>query len=105
MLQTVTDSHFEETIKGNRQVIVKYYADWCGSCKLFAPKFKRHANDEKNTGILFIEVNAEENELARKLGGVDNLPYLASFKNGVLLEGTATSKEEYLQKMLDDLRK
>jgi hypothetical protein len=39
------------------------------------------------------------------MGGVDNLPYLASFKNGVLLEGTATSKEEYLQKMMDDLRK
>ena len=54
---------------------------------------------------MFLEVNAEDNEIARKIGGVDNLPYLASFKNGTLLEGTATSKEEYLQKMLDDLRK
>jgi thiol-disulfide isomerase/thioredoxin len=105
MVQLSTDNDFETLLNSNKQVIVKYFADWCGSCKLFAPKFKRHSNDEANADILFLEVNAEENEKARKTGGVDNLPYLASFKNGVLLEGTATSKEEYLQKMIDDLRK
>lgn len=99
-----TDNDFQNLIQSNPKVVVKFFADWCGSCKLFAPKFKRHSNDEANTDITFIEVNAEENENARKLAGVDNLPYLASFKNGVLLEGTATSKEEYLQKMIDDLR-
>jgi thioredoxin 1 len=105
MLQISTDADFESVIKGNEKVIVKYFADWCGSCKLFAPKYKRHSNDEANSDILFLEVNAEENEIARKLGGVDNLPFLASFKNGELIEGSATSKEEYLQNMLDNLRK
>jgi thiol-disulfide isomerase/thioredoxin len=105
MLQTSTDSDFESLIKSNDKVVVKYFADWCGSCKLFAPKFKRHANDENNADVTFLEVNAEENENARKLGGVDNLPFIATFKNGVLLEGAATSKEDYLQKMIDDLRK
>ena len=105
MVQLSTDNDFETLLNNNSKVVVKFFADWCGSCKLFAPKFKRHSNDEVNSDILFLEVNAEENEKARKMGGVDNLPYLASFKNGVLLEGTATSKEEYLQKMIDDLRK
>lgn len=105
MVQLSTDNDFETQLKNNKQVIVKYFADWCGSCKLFSPKYKRHSNDENNADILFLEVNAEESENARKRGGVDNLPYLASFKNGNLLEGTATSKEEYLQKMIDDLRK
>lgn len=104
MVQIATDNDFETLLKSNTKVIVKYYADWCGSCKLFSPKYKRYSNDENNADMLFLEVNAEENEKARKLGGVDNLPYLASFKNGELLEGTATSKEEYLQKMIDDLR-
>lgn len=105
MVQLSTDTDFETLIKSKDKVIVKYFADWCGSCKLFAPKFKRYSLDEGNADVLFLEVNAEENEEARKLGGVDNLPFLATFKNGVLLEGTATSKEEYLQKMLNDLRK
>lgn len=105
MVQSSTDKDFETLLKSKDKVVVKYFADWCGSCKLFAPKFKRHAADENNADVLFLEVNAEENEIARKLGGVDNLPFIATFKNGVLLEGTATSKEEYLQKMLDDLRK
>lgn len=105
MVQLSTDADFETLLKSKDKVVVKYFADWCGSCKLFAPKFKRHSNDETNADILFLEVNAEENENARKIGGVDNLPFMATFKNGVLLEGTATSKEEYLQKMLDDLRK
>lgn len=104
MVQIATDNDFESMLQSNNKVIVKYYADWCGSCKLFSPKYKRHSNDEHNADILFLEVNAEDNEKARKLGGVDNLPYLASFKNGVLLEGTATSKEEYLQKMIGDLK-
>ena len=105
MVQLSTDADFESLLQDNNRVIVKYFADWCGSCKLFSPKYKRHSNDEANADILFLEVNAEENEVARKAGGVDNLPFLVSFKNGKLREGTATSKEEYLQKMIDELRK
>jgi len=104
MVQSVTDSEFENIVNNHPNVIVKYYADWCGSCKLFAPKFKRVSNEEGNSDIVFLEVNAEENETARKMAGVDNLPFLASFKNGQLLEGAATSKEEYLLKMMADLR-
>ena len=103
MLQVSTDADFENLIKSNDKVVVKYFADWCGSCKLFSPKFKRHANNEANAGILFLEINAEENEAARKLGGVDNLPFIATFRNGALLEGSATSKEDYLKKMIDQL--
>lgn len=104
MLQTATDNDFDTLLKNNPKVVVKYYADWCGSCKLFAPKFKRLAADEANADVLFLDVNAEENEAARKAAGVDNLPFLATFKNGALLEGAATSKEDYLLKMLNDLR-
>jgi thiol-disulfide isomerase/thioredoxin len=99
----ITDADFKKTIEANENVIVKYYADWCGSCRLFAPKFKRLANDERFQGITFIDVNAEKNPEARKAAGVTHLPFFAIFKNGKLLEGISTSKEEVVTAMLQKL--
>lgn len=100
----LTDADFKKILETNNQVIVKYFADWCGSCKLIAPKFKRLSGDERFTGTAFVEINAEENEVARKLANVDNLPFFATFKNGSLLAGSATSKEEVVVSMLNELK-
>lgn len=100
---TATDKDFKEHIEKNSKVIIKYYADWCGSCKLFSPKFRRISEDERFKSILFINVNAEENEEARKFAQVDSLPFFATVKDGKLVEGTATSKEEYVIGMLEKL--
>ncbi|MFN8322557.1 MAG: thioredoxin family protein [Chitinophagales bacterium] len=103
MVNVATDANFKQKLSENSRVIVKYYADWCGSCKLFAPKFRRLSNDEKYVGVEFLEVNAEENPEARQAGGVDNLPFIASFKNGVLVKGSASSKEEYVIAVIEEI--
>jgi thioredoxin-like negative regulator of GroEL len=100
-MQVATDQNFEQLLKDHPRVIVKYYADWCGACKMLAPKYKRIAAEEANANVLFLDINAEHNESARKLAGVSNLPFLAAFKNGALVEGAAASKEEYLRKLID----
>jgi thiol-disulfide isomerase/thioredoxin len=102
-VQNVTDPEFDQALERNDKVIVKYFADWCGSCKLFAPKFKRLSNDDSYKGITFLEVNAEDNESARKKAGVSNLPYFAVFKNGELIEGYASSKEDAVVELLQKL--
>ena len=101
-VKNVNDAEFLQSISSESGVIVKYYADWCGSCKLFAPKFKRMALSNEN--ITFLEVNAEENPEARKLGGVNNLPFIATFKKGQLIQGFATSKEDVVAGMLKELK-
>ena len=99
-----TDADFKQILESNERVIVKYYADWCGSCKLFAPKFKRLSGDERFQGTTFIEVNAELSPEARKAAGVDNLPFIATFKSGNLVKGESTSKEDYVVQMLEGLK-
>lgn len=98
-----TDKDFEKTLSENSKVIVKYYADWCGSCKLFTPKFKRLSEDERFIGITFININAEENELARKKANVDNLPFFAVFKDGKIIDGIPTSKEDVVVELLNKI--
>lgn len=102
-VKLVTDEDFKEQISLNNKVVVKYYADWCGSCKLFAPKFKRISNDPQFEEISFLDVNAEQNPEARKLAGVTNLPYFAIFKDGTLIESVASSKEEAVIELINKL--
>lgn len=103
MVQNVTDADFGRQVEQSPLVIVKYYADWCGTCKLFAPKFKRMSDNPQYSHITFLEVNAEENPEARKAAGVNNLPFMATFKNGQLVEAYATGKEEAVVEMLSKL--
>lgn len=101
MVTTVTDENFASAIAENAKVVVKFHADWCGSCKLFAPKFKRMAQNETYKDFTFLEIDAEKNPEARKVAKVSTLPFFAVFKNGELVAADSTSKEEYLVSMMD----
>lgn len=97
------DADFQQVLEANERVVVKYFADWCGNCRLFSPKFKRMAENEEFAGVAFVDVNAETSPEARKLAGVTNLPFFAVFQNGQLVEGAATSKEDYVLSMVQKL--
>ncbi|MEO9484634.1 MAG: thioredoxin family protein [Ekhidna sp.] len=98
-----TDQNFSESLEGNEKVVVKYFADWCGSCRLFGPKFRRMSEDSRFSEVTFLDVNAENSPEARKLAGVTNLPFFATFKNGELVSGVSTSKEEVVFEMINAL--
>lgn len=99
-----TDADFQQLINAGKPVIVKYFADWCGNCKLIAPKYRRLSEDSRFSDILFLDVNAEENEGARHTAGVDNLPFFALFKDGKMVKGKAASREEAVVAMLEELK-
>ena len=98
-----TDQDFKTLVESNDKVVVKYFADWCGQCKLFSPKFKRLSNDERFEGVVFIDIDAEKNPEARQMAEVNNLPFFATFKNGALADGNATSKEDKVVEMIEKI--
>jgi thioredoxin 1 len=100
---TSNDQSFRKDLENNSKVVVKYYADWCGSCKLFSPKYRRLSEDERFKDIVFLDVDAEHNPAARKMGQVATLPFFATFRDGALVETDSTTKEEVFISLLEKL--
>ncbi|MBI1221155.1 MAG: redoxin domain-containing protein [Bacteroidetes bacterium] len=103
MVQKVSDSEFNQIIHTDDKVVVKFYADWCGNCRLFAPKFKKLSERDEYKGITFLDVDAENSPEARKLAGVSNLPFFATFKGGELVATDFTSKEEVVERLIQSI--
>lgn len=101
MISTITDSNYKNEL-ADKKTVVKFYADWCGSCRLFAPKFKKMAADESFANISFAEANAENNPEFRKASEVNNLPYFAVFENGEFKAGLSTAKAEALAEFINE---
>ena len=79
---TLTDNTFDEEIKGSSApVLVDFWAEWCGPCKMIAPVLEEIADD--HDGKLRIgKLNIDENlEVARKFE-VMSIPTLILFKDG-----------------------
>ncbi|MBU2913203.1 MULTISPECIES: thioredoxin family protein [Reichenbachiella] len=100
----VTDQELAQQLASNPKVVIKYYADWCGSCKLFNPKYKRLAKDERFQDVTFLNINAENNPDARAKGSVANLPSFAIVENGEFKETVATSKEDAVVALIEKLK-
>ncbi|HAA17046.1 MAG TPA: thioredoxin [Cytophagales bacterium] len=102
-VELATDANFKELVNNHEKVVVKYFADWCGSCRLFAPKYKRLSDDPRFQGITFLDVNSEMNPEARSMGNVTELPFFAVFKGGKLLQTIASNKEEAIVGAISEL--
>jgi len=79
---TLTDSTFDEEVKGSTEpVLVDFWAEWCGPCKMIAPILEEIAED--HAGKLRVgKVNVDENlDIARRFE-VLSIPTLILFKDG-----------------------
>lgn len=81
MLIHLKDEDFNEEIKSG-VVLVDFYADWCGPCKMVGPIIEEIASERGSTK--FIKVNVDEFEDLSKEYGVMSIPTIIVFKDGEL---------------------
>ncbi|MGZ8163939.1 MAG: thioredoxin TrxA [Methylobacter sp.] len=78
----VSDSEFNETvIKANGPVLVDYWAEWCGPCKMIAPVLDDIAKEYKDK-LTVVKLNIDENPDTPQHYGVRGIPTLMLFKDG-----------------------
>ncbi len=78
----VTDSSFEDDVlKSNAPVMVDYWAEWCGPCKMIAPILDEIAN-EYDGNLTVAKINIDENPQTPQKYAVRGIPTLMIFKDG-----------------------
>lgn len=76
----VTKENFEEIKNGDKPVLLDFYADWCGPCRMVAPIIEEIGNERDDVVVGKINVDEQE-ELARQFG-ITSIPTLIVLKGG-----------------------
>lgn len=95
MINKFTTQNFEEEVKKyNGTVLVDFYADWCGPCRMMSPVVDEISNENANVKVGKVNCD-EEMELAAEFE-VMSIPTLIIFKNGEIAKTFVgvTPKEE-----------
>ena len=79
----ITIDNFQEIVEKPGIVLLDFWAEWCGPCKVFAPVFEKAA--EKHPDVVFGKIDTEaEQDLAQAVG-ISAIPTIMVFRDGVLL--------------------
>ena len=81
-----TDASFEaDVLKAETPVLVDFWAEWCGPCRMIAPILD-DLSQEYAGRLKIVKVNVDENSVSAATYGVRGIPTLLLFKNGELAE-------------------
>ena len=81
--QALTESTFEQTITENDIVLVDFWADWCGPCKMFAPVFE--ASSEENPDVVHAKIDTEAERGLAAAANITSIPTLMAFRDSILV--------------------
>ena len=96
----ITDANFNEVINTDKPVLVDFWAEWCGPCKMIAPVVEELAGDYDGKAVVG-KLDVDSNPEISAKYGIRSIPTLLVFKNGEIVDKQvgAVSKNALAQKL------
>ena len=85
MALEITDANFDETIATDKPVLVDFWAEWCGPCRMIGPIVEELANEYGDKAVIG-KINVDNNPNTAAKFGIRSIPTLLVFKNGEVVD-------------------
>ena len=85
MLVLTSENFEEEVLKSDKKVLVDFYADWCGPCKMMSPVLEQIAEEVKDTAKI-VKVNVDDAADLAEEYEVMSIPTMIVFENGNIIK-------------------
>jgi len=85
MAKEITDANFNELVKGETPVIVDFWAEWCGPCRMIGPIVDELATEYEGK-VIVGKMNVDENNDVPAEYGIRSIPTILFFKGGELVD-------------------
>ncbi len=100
MALEITDANFEEYLNSGKPMVLDFWAEWCGPCRMVAPIIDELATKyegQVNIGKMDVDNN---NDVVAQFG-VRNIPTVLFFKNGEMVDKLvgANTKDKFIEKL------
>ena len=80
-----TDANFDQLINSDKPVLVDFWAEWCGPCKMIGPVVEQLAGEYEGKAIV-AKMDVDQNAQIPAKFGIRSIPTLMVFKNGQLVD-------------------
>ena len=89
----ITDDSFNEVVSTNDLVLIDFWADWCGPCKMLSPILDEIADE---SGLLVGKLNVDENPAKMEEYSIHSIPTMVLFKSGQPVKTITGAKPKHL---------